>query len=167
MRFFYFAAAALCLALVTGCVDVRYIGDVYPPTQNVRFFMNEKDVPPNTYIEMGTAIVAITDEDAAFRSSNVLSDALREKAMEVGADALVIISNERYKVGTRHSSSTNTYYSEREKGRSSGYHGRHHSHERYRSHTRGYSDTYSTSDEYDLHKDEVKAKFLKKQGSGN
>lgn len=161
MRLFYVLTVAAAVLLLAGCVDVRYVGDVYPPTQSVRFYMNEKDVPANTYREMGAVTVAINDDDAAFRSGNVLSDAIREKAMEVGADAVVIISNERYKIGTRHSSDSNTYYSEREKGKVR----RHHRSAQYRKRTQGYADTYTSSQSYDLHRDEVRARFLKRKSA--
>ena len=161
MRFLLAAAAVLSILLTTGCVDVRYVGDVYPPTTHVRIFMNEKNIPADTYVEMGTATVSIDDEDAAFRSSNVLSDALREKAMEVGADAILIVSNERYKVGTRYNSSTSSSYTERERGKSHTRHGYHGSRTKYKSTTHGHEETFTSAGKYDVHRDEVRATFLK------
>lgn len=161
MRLIYIALFTVLSLILTGCVDVRYIGDVYPPTEHVRFYMNEKDIPINTYREMGIAIASIDEEDAALYSGNVLSDALREKAKEVGADAILIESSERYKVGTRHSSSSDTFYTERHKSKTKEHHNRHHSREKHKSKTYGHIDTYSSGTSYDIQRDEVRAKFLK------
>lgn len=161
MRLIYAALFTVLSLVLTGCVDVRYIGDVYPPTENVRFFMNEKDIPINTYREMGLAIASIDEEDAALHSGNVLSDALREKAKEVGADAILIESSERYKVGTRHSSSSDTFYTERHRSKTKERHDKHHSRERHKSKTYGHADTYTSGTSYDIQRDEVRAKFLK------
>lgn len=98
---------------VTGCVDVNYIGEKYPPTSEVAFFFDEQEVPADAYHVMGRVTVSIDDGDAAFRSGEALNDALIEKAKEVGADAIVVVVGGRRHVGSVHSYEEHTGYSER------------------------------------------------------
>lgn len=161
MRFISVFAAVAAVVLLSGCVEVSYIGDIYEPTTHVRFYMNEADVPKDTYRVMGTAVAAIEDD---FQSPSELAGALRDKAKEVGADAIVILSQNRYRVGTRFESSSNAHYTERAKGKKhSGYDYLGHKKEHYRGTTRGHVSGYSSGSEHAIHREEVRANFLKRK----
>lgn len=163
MRFLVAFAAFVAVVLLSGCVEVSYIGDIYEPTTHVRFYMSEADVPRDTYRVMGTAVAAIEDD---FQSPSELAGALRDKAKEVGADAIVITSQERYRVGTRYESDTDVFYTERERGKKRSRHDSHNrKKERYKSTTYGHSSQFTTGSEHAIHREEVRANFLKRKDS--
>lgn len=84
-----FARFVLCLFLcsfLAACHQINYLGDNYAPTHEVKFFYNEKDIPSGAYVTMGRCTVSISRR--SFSESVV--GALREKAMEVGADAILV-----------------------------------------------------------------------------
>ncbi len=81
-----FISAIIACFLIAGCCSVNYFGDKYPPTEKVKLFYKEKDVPENVYKVIGRGIVSVAPK---FFSEDV-TDAMREKAMQVGADAVLI-----------------------------------------------------------------------------
>lgn len=165
MRIFSAFAALAAIVLLSGCVEVSYMGDIYEPTTHVRFYMREADVPRNTYRVMGTAVASIEDD---FQTMSELTAALREKAMEVGADAIVIISRERYQVGTRYESNTNTFYTERERSKKrSGHDHRGRKAEYHKSTTHGHASSFTTGTEHAIHRDDVRANFLKRKDASD
>ncbi len=81
-----FLFAVMACLLIAGCHNVNYFGDKYPPTEKIKLFYSEKDVPENVYKVIGRGIVSV---DPKYFSDDVV-DAMREKAMKVGADAVLI-----------------------------------------------------------------------------
>jgi len=81
-----FISVIMACFFIAGCYSVNYFGDKYPPTENIKLFYREKDVPENVYKVIGRGIVSV---DPKFFSEDVI-DAVREKAMKVGADAVLI-----------------------------------------------------------------------------
>ena len=85
-------AVAATAALMCGCVSMNYIGNQYAPTSQVDFFFDERDFPAAEYVVMGTLTASLSEEDAAFRSNDALNQAIREKALAVGADSVLIMN---------------------------------------------------------------------------
>ena len=146
----------LTIVLLTGCVSVDYIGNCYPPTTFVHMYFEASEIPPG-YIKMGEATATLSDEDEAFAGTNAVNDELKKKAMEVGADAILIVSNSRVNTGVKTVNSYDTSYESRTKGhghadayvsrdgRYADVEGSHRSKTRGHEHTTGEEYTYNTT----------------------
>lgn len=99
----FFAAVVMAVAcFLVSCSDISYIGNTYAPTTDVKFYMSPSSVPAGMYEKMGK-ISASGDA-----GSNSINEDIRKKAMQVGADAVVILSTSRRKTGTTVSGVSNT-----------------------------------------------------------
>ena len=77
--------AMAVLSILLGCVSAEYMGKTYPPTDHVDIFFSFDDIGRD-YEVMGE----IRAEAAEFLSMDKIQEALMEKAMEKGGDAIVI-----------------------------------------------------------------------------
>ncbi len=75
------------LLLTVGCISVKYIGDEYPPTKQVKIFFTKKEVP-KPYKIIGKAIITTP---SGFYVSDI-QDEIKDKAEAVGANAVLITS---------------------------------------------------------------------------
>ena len=95
MNFFRtcFSIAALLpiMLLLSSCINVQYVGKTYPAKPSAAIFMNETEIPAKNYTVMGKAIATGSYHDY---SAEDLKRRLRKKAMEKGADAVLIIDYE-------------------------------------------------------------------------
>lgn len=91
-------AAAL---LLTGCVDLNYVGQTFPPLpedQAVTLFTAEQPPPEGEYRSIGRA--TLTAPDGTAREE--IQDKLFESAREHGASAVRIVEFKRVYVGDRY-----------------------------------------------------------------
>lgn len=151
---------------LTGCVNVNYVGEYYPAHQHgVRVYMRSEDVPANTYWVMGHATATLDDGDAIFLSGSALNEELHKKAQAVGADAILILSNERRKTGVVASQSSSSSYHERtkERGRTTyrNQPGRGTSAHKNKTDVYGYDSAHSSQSVHDVYTQIVEADFLK------
>jgi hypothetical protein len=75
----------VCCMLLAGCTTTDYFGKTYPPTPHVDVFFSLHDVP-RAYEVMGE----IRAEGDDIVSAESMQQKLMQKAMEKGADALLI-----------------------------------------------------------------------------
>jgi len=87
--------------LAIGCAHLDYVGQSYPPTQQVDLYYSEENVG-REYTVMGE--LAATAQE--FVSARKIQEQMVEKAKQKGADAVVILGMEHFKSGE------NTNYSE-------------------------------------------------------
>jgi hypothetical protein len=85
---------AAVLLIFAGCTKLDYIGEEYPPTSRVDLYFSHDDVQQE-YKVMGH-VVATAGE---FVSSEKMQDDIKKKAMEKGADAIIIEGLTRYQTG--------------------------------------------------------------------
>ena len=84
----------LLLLIISGCTKIDYIGEEYPPTSNVELFFDEDDIEYD-YKIMGQLVATAGD----FISSEKMLEDIKKKAMEKGADGVIIIGMDRYVSG--------------------------------------------------------------------
>jgi hypothetical protein len=110
--------AAISVLLIAGCTSIDYFGEHYPPTTSIDLYFSKDDIK-KPYEVMGKAIEQSDD----FVSEAKMQEKLKEKGCEVGADAILIESFGRIKVGE------NTNMSDLGSGeiREKRHHSRHHS----------------------------------------
>lgn len=83
MRMLFVVAAA---AVTMGCTNIKYIGESYPPTDHVDVFFSEDD------IEREYKVMGHVDATAGtFVSVEKMFEDLKNKAMEKGADGIVVL----------------------------------------------------------------------------
>ncbi len=82
------------LFLPGGCTKLDYIGDEYPPTTNVEMYFSEDDLT-REYKVMGHLIATAGDVVSAEK----MQKEMKKKAMEKGADAIIILGMEKYQSG--------------------------------------------------------------------
>jgi hypothetical protein len=76
-----------------ACIEQRYEGETYPPTDSVRVFASRADVPPGyETIGVGQAIAK-----QVFDTELIVADIVK-KAKKVGADAIVITGIDVFEV---------------------------------------------------------------------
>jgi len=80
--------------LAMGCAHLDYVGQSYPPTQQVDLFYSEENVGREH-----TVMGEVTATAAEFVSARKIQDQMVEKAREKGADAVVILGLEHFKSG--------------------------------------------------------------------
>ncbi len=80
--------------LWVSCTKIDYIGDELAPTSHVDLYFSEADVTYD-YRVMGH-VVATADD---FVSAEKMQKKIKEKALEKGADAVIILGMERYRSG--------------------------------------------------------------------
>jgi len=78
------------LLLVIGCTNIKYIGELYPPTSHVDIFFAEEDIERN-YKVMGHADATAPE----YVDVEKMMEKIKEKAMEKGADAVVVLGLDR------------------------------------------------------------------------
>lgn len=78
------------LLLVIGCTNIKYIGESYPPTSHVDIFFAEEDIERN-YKVMGHADATAPE----YVDVEKMMEKIKEKAMEKGADAVVVLGLDR------------------------------------------------------------------------
>ena len=77
----YIYCAFLLIFAVAGCIPIDYIGDSYPPTNNVEVFYSEKDIVKR-YVVFGHIV-------GSKASIDDIKDELEIEAMKKGADGIV------------------------------------------------------------------------------
>ncbi len=85
----------LILGMLTGCATTDYVGQTYPPTENVDIFFSTDDIP-RQYTVMGTA----KTEGTEYLTFEAIEQQLVKDAMARGADAIVIDGMETITVGS-------------------------------------------------------------------
>ena len=78
------------LLLAVGCTNIKYIGDSYPPTTQVDVFFAEEDIEQD-YRVMGHADATAPE----YVNVEKMMEKIKEKAMEKGADAIVVLGLDR------------------------------------------------------------------------
>jgi hypothetical protein len=136
----------LCLVILffSGCTSIDYFGKTYPPTTQVDLYFSKADINKE-YEVMGSAIETAAD----FVSEEKMQDALRQKGCSVGADAILIESFKRIKVGE------NTDISNFESGETRKHSHHHHKRETYTNSNFGTENTNYVTER------QIKASFLK------
>jgi len=107
-RAFHLAVVSL---IFFCCTKIDYVGREYPPTTHADIFFSLDDVE-REYTVMGH-ITATADD---FVGAEKMQEEMLKKALEKGADALVILGLELYSAGEKTTYSETT---ERKKGRQS------------------------------------------------
>ena len=74
------------LLLAVGCTNIKYIGESYPPTTHVDVFFSEDNIERN-YKVMGHADATAPE----YVDVEKMMEKIKEKAMEKGADAVVVL----------------------------------------------------------------------------
>lgn len=93
------------LIFAVACTNIKYIGDSYPPTISVDVYFSENDVERD-YKVMGH----LNASAAEFVSVDKMVEDIKKKAMEKGADGIIILGLEEDVVSesTNYSSTTET-----------------------------------------------------------
>ncbi|MGH8015152.1 MAG: hypothetical protein ACREBV_03080, partial [Candidatus Zixiibacteriota bacterium] len=91
---------------------IDYVGDEYPPTTNVDLYFAEEDITREHKV-MGH-IVATADD---LVSAEGMQKEMKKKAMEKGADAIIILGLERYQSGETTNYSETTEEGKTKKGK--------------------------------------------------
>lgn len=81
-------------ALFSGCTSIDYVGEEYPPTTKVDLFFSEDDIT-REYKVMGH-LLATAEEGI---SAEKMQKDIKKKAMEKGADGVVVLGFEKYVSG--------------------------------------------------------------------
>jgi hypothetical protein len=90
-----FALLSVVLLLtLAACTKIDYVGEEYPPTQQVDMFFSEADIQVD-YKVMGHMIATADD----YVSSGKMQKKIMEEARKKGADAVVILGLDRYQSG--------------------------------------------------------------------
>ena len=76
------------LLLAVGCTNIKYIGESYPPTTQVDIFFSEADIE-HDYKVMGHADATAPE----YVDVEEMMEKIKEKAMEKGADAVVMLED--------------------------------------------------------------------------
>jgi len=84
------------LSLLSGCTKIDFVGEEYTPTTHVDLFFSEEDVS-REYKVMGHIVA--TADDAV--SAEKMQKDMMKKAMEKGADGIVILGLEKYQAGEK------------------------------------------------------------------
>lgn len=103
-----FLIAILSLSLITGCMNIDYIGQHYPATpkrSSINFYNNSKEVPDGQYAIIGRAVAAAPDS----YSSEEIKNALIDKAQTCGADAIQVVDFKRVLVSQQAIPQASTY----------------------------------------------------------
>ena len=95
--------AMAVLVVFLGCATINYIGESYPPTQDVDVYYSEQDIEKE-YTVVGR-IVATANANELIYSSEKFTQALVKKAREKGADGVVILGLRKIISGVRESGS--------------------------------------------------------------
>ncbi len=85
----------LIIGALAGCATTDYVGQSYPPTENVDIFFSTDDIE-RQYTVMGTA----KTEGTEYLSFEAIEQQLVKDAMARGADAIVIDGMETITVGS-------------------------------------------------------------------
>lgn len=85
------------LFAVLGCATINYVGESYPPTQQVDLYFSKEEIETE-YTVVGR-ILATANSDEMFYSSDKFTQAILKKAREKGADAVVILGFEKVITG--------------------------------------------------------------------
>jgi hypothetical protein len=82
------------LLLAIGCTNIKYIGDSYPATTRVDVFFSEEDVEYE-YRVIGHAVTTAPE----YVDTDAMMKKIKEKAMEKGADAIIVLGFDENVVG--------------------------------------------------------------------
>jgi hypothetical protein len=77
----YIYYSFLLIFVIVSCIPIDYIGDTYPPTNNVEVFYSEKDIVKH-YVVFGHIM-------GSKASIDDIKDELEIEAMKKGADGIV------------------------------------------------------------------------------
>lgn len=107
---FALLSVVLLLALA-ACTKIDYVGEEYPPTQQVDMFFSETDIHVD-YKVMGHLIATADD----YVSSGKMQKKIMEEARKKGADAVVILGLDRYQSGESQQYNETTETKEKKSG---------------------------------------------------
>jgi hypothetical protein len=94
--------SVVLLLTLAACTKIDYVGEEYPPTQQVDMFFSEAEIQVD-YKVMGHLIATADD----YVSSGKMQKKIMEEARKKGADAVVILGLDRYQSGeSQHYSET-------------------------------------------------------------
>jgi len=99
------------LLSLAACTKIDYIGEEYPPTDQVDMYFSEADVRLE-YKIMGRMIATADD----IVSSGKMQKKIMEEAKKKGADGVVILGLDRYQSGESHNYSETTETKEKKDG---------------------------------------------------
>lgn len=97
MQIFKIIAVTLGLMILTGCINVDYVGQTYTkenPTEPILWFNDAVSVPPDIYQVVGRATV----EASADYDQEQVREAILAEAEKRGADAVQVVSAESVEV---------------------------------------------------------------------
>ena len=77
----YIFYSFLLIFVIISCIPIDYIGDTYPPTDNVEVFYSEKDIVKH-YVVFGHIL-------GSKASVNNIQNELKKEAMKRGADGII------------------------------------------------------------------------------
>ena len=89
------------LFIAVGCTTINYIGESYPPSQQVDLYFSEKDIEKQ-YKVVGR-IIATANAHELIYSSDKFTQSILKKARGKGADGVVILGFEKVMTGIDHS----------------------------------------------------------------
>jgi len=99
------------LLSLAACTKIDYIGEEYPPTDQVDMYFSEADVRLE-YKIMGRMIATADD----IVSSGKMQKKIMEEAKKKGADGVVILGLDRYQSGESHHYNETTETKEKKDG---------------------------------------------------
>jgi len=91
------SVTAIGLSLLMGCASAKYLPShsrSYPPTKHAEVYYSDK--PDRPYIEMGVINVKAQSETEALEE-------FKKKAMEIGADGVIVTSTDNRLRNSSHS----------------------------------------------------------------
>ena len=98
MKAFKLAAVLFAVCVVSGCIDIDYVGqrlEPLPSDVSVVFFNEGQDFDTAKYAEIGRAVVTAPDGTNMVE----IKEKLQDEARSVGADAVKIVSFKRINEG--------------------------------------------------------------------
>ena len=100
--------------LLVRCATIHYLGDSYPPTQHVDLYFSEDDIQKD--YEIIGRIEATADADELIYSTDKFTESILKKAMEKGADGVVILDFKKVPTGISETTDHTTTTEERDDG---------------------------------------------------
>lgn len=96
-RYFCGLAGGMLLSVLTGCIDLSYTGQSFPPLEGepVAFYSEKASRPDNEYRAIGRILLTAPDGTR----SEKLQERLIEAAREHGANAVEVVEFKRVQVG--------------------------------------------------------------------
>lgn len=82
-----FLYALLVLSVCAGCMQIDYVGKKFSPSENVKIYRSEADIPTGEYTVIGRFTVSAKPKTHPYE----VEDAIFDRAVEYGGDAAVMV----------------------------------------------------------------------------